>query len=146
MTGDQLRPMDSAMLAELREDIRGRKCGVGDGLALALEDLVRAHDYWRARCPVTAEDIERAGLTWMHVDAWVRAQPDGAGETVTDGRPLAAWRKRRGNPDGATWQHGLGPLIHRGQSLAFAVAVAARAAVRPTQEVLAEMAAMETSS
>ena len=37
-----------------------------------LKRLADDRDRWRARAPVTDEDCKRAGITWAHVDAFMR--------------------------------------------------------------------------
>ena len=39
-------------------------------------------------------DIDREGLTWEHVDAWLEAQPGKGGDfSPKDGRPIYSWRR-----------------------------------------------------
>lgn len=38
----------------------------------SVEQLVASRDRWRARASVTDADCQRAGITWEHVDAFMR--------------------------------------------------------------------------
>lgn len=137
-------PMDADRLAQLRADLkRGRLSGP---IFVTIEDLLAAHDYWRARCPVTAEDIERVGLTRDDVAAWLTAQGWVASPnetTVRMGRPSSEWAASL-----VTWR-----AAQRGQAgvsvpdtdalndLLEAVDACAFHFERPAQDILDEMAA-----
>jgi hypothetical protein len=88
----------------------------------------------RARVRVEAEDVERAGVTKAHVEAWLRANGWGAptrdkygwtsAESETGGEPVDLWRT-----DGST-------------PLALTVCFIADDIQRPGLDILDEMAAM----
>jgi hypothetical protein len=56
------KPMDPGRLDDLRRTVDPVRFP-------SFDELLAAHDYWRARCPVGAGEIERAGLTWAHAQA-----------------------------------------------------------------------------
>ena len=101
---------------------------------------------WRARCPVAAEDVERAEVTWAHVTAWLEAN---GWARPTDGRfglphdaggPFVHWARRRTGWVAAdvvcVYAENYAPGIAR------AVAAVARHHERVGHDILDEMAAI----
>ncbi len=52
---------------------------------------------WRARCPVTSDDIRHAGITWPHVQAWSEANDSPLGQS--HGMDTPHWAEGDGDSD-----------------------------------------------
>lgn len=66
--------MDPKRLADLREALDGASPSFGYPLQSYTRELLAAHDCWRARCPVTAEDVVARKVTPDRALAYVQAR------------------------------------------------------------------------
>lgn len=81
-----LRQMKPARLAELREHVASGSTGF---VSFALiRDLLADRDWHRKRVRVTTDDIRRAGVTWEHMQAWLKKTGNRIGACIEE-RP--AW-------------------------------------------------------
>jgi hypothetical protein len=110
------RPSDLSYTVPVAERVGEVKAGTP--VAVLVDEVTRlraALARLRPRVSITQADVDEAGMTWDHVDAWVLAQPDGVSSTLcVDGRPLDSWRLKREAVDGPVWQFGTWTMLHRG--------------------------------
>jgi len=105
---------------------------------------------WRARCPVTAEDVREAGITWEKFDAWVeprgfaparRPNPWDTPKLAIVGRSDIGWVRGDtfyGEP--AAWPGNRRAYGLPGEVAGFIMFVS-KTDGRPAHDILAEMAA-----
>lgn len=123
--------------AQRAEEWERKAVGLG---ADALAETVRLKDEiarLRSRVRVEAEDVERAGVTWAHVAAWLRANGWSAGEA---GAYYAVWHLGEGcvsvsvHPDHSS-----------SREAARSINVIALETARSGLDILDEMARMEVT-